>query len=369
MKTKIRVAPIFKKSPFDTSAYLPSYVFETHEYTLRYFMYYYYLFLIFIFKFIIRLRMRMVTSSYQRYASEQHLDNKEVEHIYKREARSYEKKHHLTTNFRDMWWRRQVALDFIDYIRVNKKYTEQISIMDLATGIGLSVEEMLKIFKLYNNVSVKITGVDYNEEMLAVARTVILPRIRTANLINEKLTVSFLRSDARNLVGKAKDGFITFPQSSFDCVSIMFGIGGIDDPVACFEELLLILKTGGIISMHDIHRPYIFLNEHWPFFIGSKNAAPFTMLAWENITRPLVLQSLWGWRDVSKLFYLLPLITVRDAGNAKFYGFKLLSFFMDNESWWFNLPVIPTAKIVVEKIELTEEEARKRSNLSSSLLA
>lgn len=367
MNFRIRTEPIFNPPPFDTSEYLPSYVFETHEYILHRFMHYYYLSLIFIVKFIVRLLMRMVTSLYKRYASEQHLDNEEVEYIYKREARFYEKKHHLTTNFRDTWWRRQVALDVIGYIRVNEKYAEPVSIMDLATGIGLSVEEMLKIFKLYNNVSVKITGVDYNEEMLTVARTVILPRMRTANLINENRTVSFLKSDARNLVGNAKHGFITFPKSSFDCVSIMFGIGGIDDPIACFKSLLLILKPGGIISMHDIHRPYVFLNERWPFFIGSKNAVSFTMLAWENITKPLVLQSLWGWHDVSRLFYLLPLITVHDAGNAKIYGFNLLSFFMDTESWWFKLPVIPTAKIVVEKIELTEKEAEKRLALLSNL--
>lgn len=368
MNFRVRTEPIFKLPLFDKSEYLPSYVFDTYEYTLNFFTYYYYRSLFFIIKFIIKLRLRVLNPTYKNYIKDEHLSNEEVARIYRREAYFYEKKHHLTTNFRDTWWRRQVALDIIDYIRINKKHAQRITVLDVATGTGLSVEEMLKIFKLYD-VTVSITGMDYNEKMLEVAHAIVLPRIKAAHLINEKRSVTFLRSDARNLLGKPKSGLTTFSQNSFDCVSVMFGIGGIDDPLSCFRDILLVLKPRGIISMHDIHQPYVFLNEHWPFFVGSKNAASFTMLAWQNITKPLVLQSLWGWRDVSKLFYLLPLITVHDAGSAKIYGFKLLSFFMDTESWWFNLPVIPTAKIVVEKIELTEEEARKRLNLLSSLLA
>ena len=368
MNFRVRNRPIFKRTASNTAEYLPHYVFETHEYTLNFLTYYYYRSLLFIIKFIIKLRLRILDSAYKNYIKDEYLSNEEVARIYEREARFYEKKHHLTTNFRDTWWRRQVALDIIDYIRINGKHTERIAVMDVATGTGLSVEEMLNIFKLYD-VAVSITAMDYNEKMLEVAHTVILPRIKAAHLINEKRSVTFLRSDARNLLGKPKGGLTTFSQKSFDCVSIMFGIGGIDYPVFFLRDFLLILKPGCIISMHDIHRPYVFLNEHWPFFIGSKNAAAFTTLAWEQITTPLVLQSLWGWRDVSKLFYLLQLITVRDVKNQKFYGFTSLSFFMDTESWWFNLPVISTAKIVVEKIELTEEEASRRSNLLSFLLA
>lgn len=354
---ELKIDPILKEQIIERGLNLPPFLNESQIVKIELLDYCYYKFLLYLFKLFILFRLRIIGNSYKNY-NKNLTNNDEVEEIYNREAKTYERKHHITTNFRDTWWRRQVGTDIASHTTSSK---EPLKILDVATGVGLSVEEMLKIMKLFNKKGA-ISAIDYSQEMLNVAKFVTTPRIAKLNLTNEENKVEFLRADARNL---RKGKLQTFSDNYFDCAAVMFGIGGIDNPLQCLRELLSVLKIGGIISLIDIHRPILSLEERWPFFIFKRSANAFSILAWENITKPIVLGRLWGWRDTTILFYILPLIAIKDQKTSRFYSFRTKNFILDNEQWWFNLQVMSTGKIVAEKIEinLDEYELRNRTLL------
>jgi len=118
----------------------------------------------------------------------------------------------------------------------------------------------------------------------------------------------------------------------------------------------------------DMHKPVIGLKEKWPWFIGKKYGSAFQMMSWNRITKPLVLASLWGWRDPSYVFYLSSLTVTYDKIEKKYYGFEKDSLILDNELWWCNLPVISTAKIVLKKVEISKKEFQQRKKLWKSPL-
>ncbi|MEK7567965.1 MAG: class I SAM-dependent methyltransferase [Patescibacteria group bacterium] len=352
---KLKIDPILKKQIIEREKNLPPFLNEPQITEIGIFDYSYYKILLSLFKFFILFRLKIIGTSYKDY-DENLIDNDEVEKIYGREAKSYEQKHHITTNYRDTWWRRQVGIDIVSHAIHSK---EPLKILDVATGVGLSVEEILKMMKLFNKKGV-ISAIDYSQEMLNVAKSVTVPRLVKLNLINNENAVKFLRADARNL---QKSELQTFTDNYFDCATIMFGIGGIDNPIQCLSEVLTVLKKGGTISMIDIHRPILSLEEKWPFFVFKRSANAFNILAWEQITKPIVLGKLWGWRDTTVLFYILPFIVIKDEKTNRLYSFKTKNFILDNEKWWFNLQVMFTGKIVAEKIEIDEKEYEYRRNV------
>jgi len=343
------------------AGYFPRFLLNDTTINIDLITYWYYRIFLFFIAMVIKARLK-VGSLFAMRTEDDNPSNDAVERIYHREAETYENKHHLTTNFRDTWWRRQSGTDVVSYAQRNGN-KKTITLLDVATGIGLSIEEMFKVFHEYD-IEVEAHAIDYNQKMLDQAQSVIYPRMKANKLLNVKHSVVFERSDARNLAGeKSRENFITFHHDTFDCVTIMFGIGGIDDPISFFESALRVLKNGGIVSLNDMHRNVYGLDEHWPFFIGKKSAIAFSIMSWELITRPLVLNSLWGWRDTTPLFYILPFVTVYDEIQKTWYGYKTVNFFLDNEAWWYGFPVVPTARIVVEKVTLDEKEALRRQNI------
>lgn len=367
----VKIGPILKTESITIQENLPRYLFEVEEIDINWLTYLYYRTLLTLFKLMVKIRLGIINPHYKKYSSDILLTNEEIERIYSREARNYEKKHHLTTNFRDTWWRRQTGLDVISYILLNSKKKKQIQLLDIATGTGLSLEEMFQIFKLFD-VKVRAIGIDYNAEMLRKARSITLPRMISKALLEEGAReVEFSRADARYLVENAKNKkgeLKVFSADSFDCITITFGIGGINDPIKSFQEQLVVLKPGGILSINDIHQQIASLDEKWPFFIGSKTANIFSSLSWKVITKPLILKTLWGWRDPTLSFYLPQFITIEERTIHKYYGFRQLSFFLDSEFWWFKLPVIPTARVVLEKVEISRKEFKRRIKILDELI-
>lgn len=345
------------------SDYFPNYIFNSESIKINRIYYFYYKFILNIFKIFLKLRLKIIGSSYKKYKNDPL--HKDVENIYTREAKNYEYKHHLTTNFRDTWWRRQVGLEIINYIYINNKKQEKIKIFDIGTGVGLSLEEMFKMFKMFN-VKVSAVGLDYNQKMLDQAEKITLPRITINNLLEKGVReIKFYRGDARNLIKEknTEEGLSYFQRDYFDCITNMFVVGGIDSYLISLKEQLTILKPDGISIITDIHKPIIKLKEKWPWFIGQKNSDAFAIMAWEEVTKPVVLATLWGWRDPTDLFYKAPLIVYYDNKKNIYYGFEQVSFFLDNEFWWFDLPVMPTAKIVLKKIKISKEEFDKRTTI------
>lgn len=319
--------------------------------------------LIALIKIFVRLRLGVI--GYKTAVSR--LNQEKVEQIYTRESKNYEWKHHLTTNSRDTWWRRTLSFDVINYIRRHRFTAKQIILLDIGTGIGLSLEEMFKVFRHFD-VKVSAYGIDFNQAMLTKALGVVMPRMQKEGLLNSDRTISFLRGDGRNLTGrqKRKEGLHYFEKNSIDCITIMCGIGGIDLPYDSFQEQLDALKEEGIVTIIDIHSPLAFLSTYWPWYLSFAGNKALEFLSWQKGTIPLILREIWGWQDPTPIFYKAPLVTSYDADSKKYFGFRELHFSYLNETWWFRLPFINTARLVMEKVEIPREEYDKRVKILGS---
>jgi len=274
------------------------------------------------------------------------LEQAEINQVYTREAKTYNRKHHLTTRGMDLVWRRTAGW-FVSTI--GRKSKSPFRILDVCTGTGLAVKEMLVVLQEWG-IDAELTGLDYNERMLAVARN------------------GFARSSVKFVCGDATKLAEDFEQNLFDAATQVFGIGGIPEPQKVFEGLLQILKPGGQFLMIDMHKPIPERPGEWPFFLKWCRFPVMEAVIYEDSTLPVVLNRLWGWRDTTLCFYLLPLTTYRD-GDGKYWGFEVKSFEQESQHWWFALPLMPIARIVVEKTEITEETARKREVILNSCIA
>lgn len=267
------------------------------------------------------------------------LGQTEVDEVYTKEAKTYDKKHHLTTRGMDLVWRRAAGWFVSTIYRRNQGY---FRILDICTGTGLAVKEIYAILQDWN-INAEIIGLDYNEKMLKVAR----------NKIGvESENIRFVRGDATKLTEK-------FKSNSIDATTQVFGIGGIPEPLKVFEEVLQVLKPGGQFLMIDMHKP---IPEHpgeWPFCLKWLRFPILEAVVYDKSTLPIVLNRLWGWRDATLYFYFLPLVTYKDS-DGRYWGFKVELFEQESQRWWFSLPLMPIAKIVIKKVEISEEIARKR---------
>ncbi|MEK7117946.1 MAG: class I SAM-dependent methyltransferase, partial [Patescibacteria group bacterium] len=171
----------------------------------------------------------------------------------------------------------------------------------------------------------------------------------------------FVRGDAMSLAE-------SFELHSIDIVTQIFGIGGIPEPLRVFEGVLQILKPNGQFLLIDMHKPIPEQPGEWPFFLRWCRFPVLEMVTFEETTIPLVLNRLWGWRDTTLCFYLLPLATYRDS-DGRYWGFEVKSFEQESQRWWFSLPLMPIARIVVEKTGIAEETARKREAILKSCVA
>ena len=281
------------------------------------------------------------------------LDISEVNEVYDREALTYDVKHHLTTRGMDTMWRR--AAGWCAVMTAQRSHS-RVRILDLCTGTGLTVVEMVNILREYG-ASAEIIGLDYNEKMLALARE--------RNPESDDIRTRFIRGDAMSMVSRS-DGrdasLMGFSQEAFDLVSQVFGIGGISSPLDVFRGVLQILKPGGRFFLIDMHRPIQSQPGEWPFFFRWIKTPLLEALTYTETTIPLALNRLWAWRDPTLDFYLLPLVTWRDSAGSV-WGFKTEHFRVESERWWLSLPVMPVGQIMVEKEMITTEEEQERSNL------
>lgn len=275
------------------------------------------------------------------------LDPAEVDRVYSREAEHYDGKHHITTRGQDLNWRRMAAW------LVATAPEPRPAVLDLCTGTGLTVVEMVKLLRCHGR-EADITALDYNEAMLRHARE----RFERRSL---GLNVAFVRGDATALIGPAAPGWTTFPRASFDIVTQMFGIGGISDPVAVAGSVLAVLREGGRFLLIDMHRPIEELPGEWPVPGAWLRFPRLETFSYANTTMPLVLARLWGWRDTTLDFYLAPLLCEDTDGVC--YGFRVLSKHMESERWWLALPMMPTCRLLLEKVRIDRAEYERRRRI------
>ena len=110
-------------------------------------------------------------------------------------------------------------------------------ILDVATGTG---DLAIAASKINPD---QITGIDLAEKMLDIAR-------QKAQKKGLSKIISFQTGDAES---------ISFPDNSFDAVTIAFGIRNFVNLKKGFMEIYRVLKPGGIVSILETSRPQKFL--------------------------------------------------------------------------------------------------------------
>ncbi len=148
-------------------------------------------------------------------------------------ARRYDLNNRLHSFGRDQAWRRTAVK------LCNIQPTDDV--LDAACGTG----DLTLAFAKANPNS--ITGIDFTAEMLEVARAKTDLRVSQSKIQNPKSKIpSYLHADATNL---------PFPDSSFNVVSIAFGIRNISDPPKAIREFRRVLKVGGRLAVLEFSQP------------------------------------------------------------------------------------------------------------------
>lgn len=147
-----------------------------------------------------------------------------VRHMFAAIARSYDLNNTIHSFGRDAAWRRTAvrlaALSPGDHV------------LDVACGTGA----LTRAFAAAKVRPGRVIGVDFTDEMLAVARRSSTP------------DVEYILADAMQL---------PFPDASFDVVSIAFGIRNVVDPVRALREFRRVLGPTGRLVILEFGRPKI----------------------------------------------------------------------------------------------------------------
>lgn len=291
------------------------------------------------------------------------LNREEVEKVYNREAKTYNLKHGLTTCGQDAVYRRAAGYVVLNFLQ---KKNKDAVVLDLCTGTGLAIKETIKVLSLWAK-KIKIIGLDFNDKMLYVAK-------KNPNLASSKTNgsvVTFVKGDVTDMVEKPSTGeyddLTRFSPKSFDVITQVFGIGAIKNPLKNLEQVLQLLVEKGQYYMADMHKPILSLCGKW-FFLAWMKMPKLELFLYKKGTIPLVLGRLWGWRDTAALFYLIRLITIYDESADKYFGFETVFFKTESKRWWWSLPIMPVAEILVEKVEISKEEAKKRKDILSKCI-
>ena len=126
----------------------------------------------------------------------------------------------------DGYWRRES-------LGILKKYPHN-HILDVATGTG---DFAILAQKILNPQS--ITAIDISEGMIAVGED----KVKEKGLEN---VITFDLQDCANL---------NFDDNSFDAVTCSFGVRNFEDIDRSFQEVLRVLKPGGVFMFVELTRP------------------------------------------------------------------------------------------------------------------
>ena len=129
----------------------------------------------------------------------------------------------------DRWWRKKALREL--------KEIKPKTILDVATGtadVAIAAYNMLK--------PDKITGIDISEGMLELGRK----KVQSLHL-EEKIALQ---------VGDSET--INYPNSSFDAITVAFGVRNFEHLETGLTEMWRVLKPGGKISILEFSKPRMF---------------------------------------------------------------------------------------------------------------
>lgn len=173
----------------------------------------------------------------------------QVREMFDRIAPAYDRLNDIMSMRFARLWRREMA-GIVAKLRPQR-------ILDLATGTGDMAIVMAK--KMRRS---RITGADPSEGMLSVAR--------------EKIAKKGLSGRIGLEVAQAEE--LPYGESSFDAVTVVFGVRNFHDISAGLREMHRVLRRGGMAFIMEFSMPrgkifgplYRFYSKRWMPFIGGK---------------------------------------------------------------------------------------------------
>lgn len=152
----------------------------------------------------------------------------QVEEMFDNIAHRYDFLNHLLSMGIDNLWRIR-AMKFV-------KKSNPTRLLDIATGTGDLAFEARKQMP-----NVHITGLDLSEGMLSKARV----KAEQRGLSN----MEFVKGDSENL---------GFEDTTFDAVSVAFGVRNFENLEAGLQEIYRVLKPGGKLAVLEFSKPKAF---------------------------------------------------------------------------------------------------------------
>lgn len=155
-------------------------------------------------------------------------DNQTIEQLFDGIAPNYDRMNHLMSFNADQRWRRVAVRHIADT-------SEPLQVLDLATGTGdfaIAIAQKL-------TTDSHVTGIDLSEKMLELGR---------GKVVVEGLSerVGLLRGNAEQL---------PFADSSFDRVSVAFGVRNFEDLTRGLSEACRVLRHGGKLVVLELSYP------------------------------------------------------------------------------------------------------------------
>lgn len=160
--------------------------------------------------------------------SNYHPQSTDVEQMFNDIAPHYDFLNHFLSGGTDKRWRRKA-------IRLLQKYHPE-NILDVATGTGDFAIAALKLNPE------KITGIDISEEMLKIAEK----KIRQKKA-EDKIFLTTGHSDK-----------LPFPDSSFDAVTVAFGVRNFTNLEQGMKEMWRVLNEKGVALILEFSKPAVF---------------------------------------------------------------------------------------------------------------
>jgi demethylmenaquinone methyltransferase/2-methoxy-6-polyprenyl-1,4-benzoquinol methylase len=126
--------------------------------------------------------------------------------------------------------------------RIWKRFTIELSgvrlghsVLDIAGGTG----DLAARFSTLVGPSGRVVLADINDAMLQVGRDKLIDHGRQGN-------IEFVQADAQ---------YLPFPDDSFDCVTIAFGLRNVTDKDLALRSMLRVLKPGGRLLVLEFSKP------------------------------------------------------------------------------------------------------------------
>ncbi|MBU6375033.1 MAG: ubiquinone/menaquinone biosynthesis methyltransferase [Bdellovibrionales bacterium] len=146
-----------------------------------------------------------------------------VQKIFRLISRHYDLANRVLSLGLDQSWRKAAVRHSLRLCPTAK------DVLDLATGTG----DLAIAFHRKMSQSARITGADFNPEMLLIAR-------------EKHSKINWQLADATRL---------SFQDHSFDLVSISFGLRNVEDPDQAIRELFRVTRPGGCIVILEFGNP------------------------------------------------------------------------------------------------------------------